>query len=71
MAHTIFFSWQSDTPAAENRTFIEAALHRAIEIIADDAELEPAVRDGIALDSDTKGVPGMTSRLSGFSNWCG
>src|ERR1700730_5862250 len=59
MAHTIFFSWQSDTPNACGRTFIEDALNDALESLAADATLEPAIREeGLSIDRDTRGVSG-------------
>jgi hypothetical protein len=59
MAHTIFFSWQSDTPNNCGRSFIEAALNDALRDLTADAALEPAIRDeGLAVDRDRRGVPG-------------
>lgn len=59
MPHTIFFSWQSDTPNSGGRTFIEKALDAALKELAVDATVEEVVRDeGLAVDRDTKGVPG-------------
>lgn len=56
---TIFYSWQSDAPANQNRSFIEAALKMAIEILGRDDEVAAAVRDDVLeLDKDTKGIPG-------------
>ena len=51
---TIFYSWQSDTPNAVNRGFIEGCLQRAIDELKsdDDLELDPC------LERDTSGVPG-------------
>ncbi|MDR3472293.1 MAG: hypothetical protein P4M09_11470 [Devosia sp.] len=57
MAATIFYSWQSDTPKTTGRNFIERALERAIGQLADDLELDEAVRE-LVIDRDTKGVPG-------------
>src|SRR6266446_241494 len=58
-AATVFYSWQSDTPAKLNRSFIEKALDAAIKRIKSDATLEPAVRGTeLAVDKDTQGVPG-------------
>jgi hypothetical protein len=59
MARTIFYSWQADTPAALNRTFIENAIKRAITELSLEAQIEPADREEIVLDKDTIGVPGM------------
>lgn len=59
MAHTIFFSWQSDTPNNCGRSFIEAALKDALKELTADTALEPAIRDeGLAIDRDRRGVPG-------------
>ena len=59
MAHTIFFSWQSDTPNECGRSFIEGALKDALKSLAADAALEPAIRDeGLAIERDTRGVSG-------------
>ncbi|MFN4275845.1 MAG: hypothetical protein ACK4FJ_06055 [Ferrovibrio sp.] len=58
MAITIFFSWQADTATKTGRNLIERALERAISAVASDIELEEAVREGIEIDRDTKGVPG-------------
>lgn len=56
---TVFFSWQSDAPNRTGRTFIENALKRAIERIASDLDVEPALREDLSLDRDTKGIPGQ------------
>jgi|ERR1039458_2503297 hypothetical protein len=58
MSKTVFFSWQSDRPTREGRNLIERALEAAVSRIADDAAVEEAVREGLTLDKDTKGVPG-------------
>jgi hypothetical protein len=58
MKHAIFFSWQATRNAREGRNLIEKALKIAIEKVANDAEVEPALRDGLDLDKDTKNVPG-------------
>jgi hypothetical protein len=56
---TIFYSWQSDTPSNLNRSFIEKALHEALNRLHSDATLESALRDSnLELDKDTKGVAG-------------
>jgi hypothetical protein len=54
MKKIVFYSWQSDSPNACNRGFIQNALEGAAAAIkADDAvEIEPVV------DRDTQGVPG-------------
>jgi hypothetical protein len=58
MSKTVFFSWQSDRPTREGRNLIERALEAAVSRIADDTAVEEAVREGLTLDKDTKGVPG-------------
>ena len=56
---TVFYSWQSDTPAERNRVFIEKAIQEALIRLKSDAELEEALRDtSIELDRDTKNVAG-------------
>jgi hypothetical protein len=55
---TAFFSWQSDTLSKEGRNFIEKALKTAVARITQDVAVEEAVRDGLAVDKDTKDVPG-------------
>ena len=56
---TVFYSWQSDTPAEQNRRFIEKAIQEALNRLKSGAELEEALRDtSIELDSDTKNVAG-------------
>jgi hypothetical protein len=54
MKATIFYSWQSDTRAAANRTLIQDALEAAVtELRSDDSiTVEPVV------DRDTQAVPG-------------
>jgi hypothetical protein len=60
MAHTLFFSWQSDTPADIGLEFIEAALGLAIKALAEDAVIKRAIRDeGMMVDRDTQGVSGV------------
>src|ERR1700680_4196047 len=58
MSRTVFFSWQVDRPPREGRNLIEKALEKAISGIAHDAMVEQAVRQGLVVDKDTKGVPG-------------
>jgi hypothetical protein len=56
---TVFYSWQSDSPADLNRSFIEMALQEALKRLPADATLENALRDAtVELDKDTQGVPG-------------
>ena len=50
MAHRIFFSWQSDTPARGGRNFVERALQDAVKAIGADASVEPAERPEITLE---------------------
>src|SRR6476469_6518137 len=58
MSRTVFFSWQSDRSTKEGRNLIEKALENAVARIAADITVEEAVREGLKLDKDTKGVPG-------------
>lgn len=60
MKATVFYSWQSDTPADTGRELIRSALERAIGALADDATL--VVRP--ELDHDTQGVPGSPAMVS-------
>jgi hypothetical protein len=57
MGRTVFFSWQSDRSTQKGRNLIESALESAVSRIAEDTEVDPAVRD-LAVDKDTKGVSG-------------
>jgi hypothetical protein len=60
MPHTLFFSWQSDTPAHIGLEFVEQALDLAIAALAEDAEIEKAIREeGLMVDRDTEGIPGI------------
>ncbi len=60
MALSIFYSWQTDSPSSTNRNFIEDALKRAIKQLNADAEIVNSTRnESLALDKDTKGLPGM------------
>jgi len=59
MAHNIFFSWQADRLPVCGRNFIERALEKALGRLASETELEEAVREGLELDRDTKGVAGQ------------
>ncbi len=58
MSKTVFFSWQSDRPTREGRNLIDRAFEAAVSRIADDSTVEEAVREGLTVDKDTKGVPG-------------
>jgi hypothetical protein len=58
MKHPVFFSWQSDTSTTTGRNLIERALDRAVGAIGLDTEVEAAVREGLEIDRDTKGVSG-------------
>lgn len=51
---SVFYSWQSDSPAKGNRYLIRDALSEALKKINKDREIEESIR----LDSDTAGVPG-------------
>jgi hypothetical protein len=58
-AHTVFFSWQDDTPSKNGRNFIERALTEANDKLIEDMTVEPAIREaGLAVDRDTRGVAG-------------
>ena len=61
MPTTIFFSWQSDRPSKEGRSFIEQALKDAVIRVARDLTIDEAIREGLEIDKDTKGVPGSPS----------
>lgn len=52
MRYTIFYSWQSDLPSKDNRSFIENCIERAVKIIGLDIGLS------FAIDRDTKGTVG-------------
>ena len=53
----IFWSWQSDTPACNDRGFIKTALDAAVAQASVELELSEAERPEI--DHDTKGVAGL------------
>ena len=57
MPHHIFFSWQSDLPNRDGRSFIEGCLERAIGVVQADADIDSADRE-MAVDRDTLDVPG-------------
>ena len=64
MSNSVFFSWQSDTPAKGGRNFIEQALNRAVGAINSDLDIQDAERSdsqALMVDKDTKGVPGSPS----------
>lgn len=57
MKVTIFFSWQSDTKAAANLTFIQAALEGATKEIREDSSIivQPVIdRDTLAVTSNNQ-----------------
>lgn len=59
MTHTIFFSWQRDTPPRWGRNFVERALTDAKDKLLEDLTVEEAIRNtGMAIDRDTLGVAG-------------
>jgi|HubBroStandDraft_4_1064222.scaffolds.fasta_scaffold58605_1 hypothetical protein len=58
MKHTVFFSWQDDTDVTGDRTFIEKALTKAIKQLARDLTIDKAIREGLSVDKDTRGVAG-------------
>jgi hypothetical protein len=49
---TIFYSWQSDLPNNNNRSFIEDAIARAIKDMKNDFTIE------LSIDKDTNGIAG-------------
>ncbi|HEX9058820.1 MAG TPA: hypothetical protein VF941_01430, partial [Clostridia bacterium] len=55
MKFNIFYSWQSDLPNKDNRSFIEECIKRAMEMNADDINAGAI----FAYDSDTKGASGF------------
>ncbi len=57
MEFTIFYSWQSDLPSKDNRSFIEKAIGASIKSLKADAELVLAPR----LDESTSETPGTPS----------
>lgn len=62
MSKTVFWSWQSDLPAATTKDFIKEALAQALAKITEELELEAA--DRLELDHDTKGEPGLVEIVS-------
>jgi len=59
MAHTVFYSWQTDASAKDCRNLIERCLTKAVEQLSQDVSIDQAIRDqGMAVDKDTKGVAG-------------
>src|SRR6185369_17712340 len=50
----IFYSWQSDSHDATNRSFIEKALENVVRKIRNDG----SIRLDAVIDRDTAGVPG-------------
>jgi hypothetical protein len=59
---TIFYSWQSQLPAKENRNFIEGALERAAKTIRNDSTVEalPEVDQGAA---NVPGAPNIADAI--------
>ncbi|MDN7607896.1 hypothetical protein QZM28_14530 [Burkholderia multivorans] len=62
MSETVFWSWQSDLPAATTKDFIKDALAQALEQVSEELQLEMA--DRLELDHDTKGEPGLVEIVS-------
>lgn len=56
---TIFYSWQSDTPANINRYFIRDALRDAVAETRRELATVEAERGELRVDHDTKGLPGQ------------
>jgi hypothetical protein len=54
MAHSIFYSWQSDSPPKSNRFFIRDCLLQVLKKLNKDEIMDEAVR----LEHDTAGIPG-------------
>lgn len=54
MAWSIFYSWQTDSPASCNRTFIRSALDAAVQQLAN----PPGVEDSPRVDSGMEGIAG-------------
>jgi hypothetical protein len=54
MPWSVFYSWQSDSPASCNRTFIRAALDAAAQQLAN----PPGVEDSPRVDSGMEGIAG-------------
>lgn len=50
----LFYAWQSDSPTADNRNFIESAAQKALKKVSQSGFLQTSPR----LDRDTKDVPG-------------
>lgn len=60
MTVTVFYSWQTDSPQKVNRNFIEDSLKKALKKLKAEADLVNSMRDqDLALDKDTKDLPGM------------
>src|SRR5258708_5382515 len=58
-AHTLFFTWQSETPTAWGGNLIEGGLTIAKDKLMDALAIEPAIGSaGLAVDRDTRGIPG-------------
>lgn len=56
---SVFFAWQSYTDPKVNKIFIKESLIEAIQQIKQTLTVEEAERGEIALDHDTKNVPGI------------
>lgn len=69
MAHTIFFSWQSDVRSRAGRGLIEDSLNAAIKALKQDTALEPAHRK-LTIDRDVMKTPGIPP-LRGIANFRG
>jgi hypothetical protein len=60
MGSTVFYSWQKDLPNSTNWSFIEKALHKAIDALSMETDLTLDVN----LDRDTQDVAGMPDIVS-------
>lgn len=58
MGHTVFYSWQSDTPTREGRNLIQRALEMAVQAISAELQVEEPLREELQIDKDTQDVPG-------------
>ncbi len=54
MARSVFYSWQSDSPAKSNRYLIRDCLSQALKRLNREEDMDEAIR----LDYDTAGIPG-------------
>ncbi|MCA9423413.1 MAG: hypothetical protein KC592_20505, partial [Nitrospira sp.] len=67
---TVFYSWQSDLPSNNNRTFIEKAAENAIKQINNEAVLFHSPRLDQALRGET-GIPAIAETILRKIGNCG